>query len=114
MQRAIFLPLSLENHFFPIAKQNGAFIHTNSWGDSDNEYSIISKSIDAYAHKNPDVLIVFAAGNAGDSGLGTVSSEANAKNSLTVGASRTSRSHWAFAYQNVCKHYVLRRYSFST
>ncbi|MEM9290332.1 MAG: S8 family serine peptidase [Acidobacteriota bacterium] len=77
----------------PIFQQTydqGARIHTNSWGDRENFspqnlYSAGSEDADAFMREHPDFLLVFAAGNSGPSSQ-TVGSPATAKNVLAVGA----------------------------
>jgi len=67
---------------------NDAYIHTNSWG-SDNlvgDYTSDSRSIDWFTNDYPEFLVIFSAGDMGDSG---VSSPSTAKNALSVGASTT-------------------------
>ena len=81
---------------FSQAYEQGARIHTNSWGSGINlgAYTEESAQVDQYMWDHPDMLILFAAGNSGvdangdgriDSG--SVSSPSTAKNALTVGAS---------------------------
>lgn len=74
----------------------GARIMSNSWGDSnDGSYNSKSSLWDGLALKYPDMLIVFAAGNANKKidtvNNATISSQASAKNTLTVGASENYR-----------------------
>jgi hypothetical protein len=98
---AIFGP----NNFSPPAWENtaygqGARISSNSWGftgtaaqryDSNAQaYDAIVRDAQSGAGGNQQLIVVFAAGNAG-SGAGTVSSPATAKNVITVGASENVR-----------------------
>lgn len=89
------LPAKLGD-IFSNAYAEGARIHTNSWGKAANfgVYETTSAQVDEYMWNNPDMLILFAAGNSGvdknrdgviDSG--SVCSPGTAKNALTVGAS---------------------------
>lgn len=82
---------------FQKAQQEGAFIHSNSWGapNSNGRYDNFTVQADTYVFNNPDFLPVFAAGNDGVDGNkngvideGSVSSPGSAKNVLTVGASK--------------------------
>ncbi|OFZ22927.1 MAG: hypothetical protein A2X94_14950 [Bdellovibrionales bacterium GWB1_55_8] len=75
---------------------DGARIHTNSWGSPQNlgAYDSFASQADAYMWENPEMLMIFAAGNSGvdankDGRIdeGSVSSPGTAKNVLTVGAS---------------------------
>ncbi len=84
---------------FQQAYDDGARIHSNSWGSSvDGEYTSDAATVDTFIWNNPDMLITTSAGNAGidaDSN-GTVDddsigSPATAKNLLTVGASENDR-----------------------
>jgi hypothetical protein len=81
------VPGALENTMFPVAYDIGARIHTNSWGSRGNGYSSNSRSVDVFSHEQQDFLILFAAGNDGAGGAGTVGAPATAKNALSVGAS---------------------------
>lgn len=103
------LPLNL-NDLFEEAYQNGARIHNNSWGaDTEARYTFNANEVDEFVDKHKDMLIVFAAGNAGNASkpsnrvsVGSVDwlsvgSPATAKNALTVGASRSSRTSGGFS-----------------
>ena len=76
--------------FFDQAYQQGARIHSNSWGDRENLtpyniYSDGSQDADAFMWTHPDFLLVFAAGNNYGTSA-TVASPATGKNVLAVGA----------------------------
>ncbi|ADI75116.1 S-layer-related duplication domain protein (plasmid) [Methanohalobium evestigatum Z-7303] len=73
---------------FKDAYNNGASIHSNSWGHSGN-YGSQSSSVDEFMWNHKDMLILFAAGNSG-ANQETIISPGNAKNCLTVGASESS------------------------
>ena len=96
------------------AYQNGVRIHNNSWGAYGfAQYSATSRDVDRYVLAHPDMLIVIAAGNDGMAvprvkGAKTsatpgfvdwpsMADPANAKNALTVGASRNNRSKGGYA-----------------
>ena len=99
---------------FSEAYQRGVRIHNNSWGAfTYTRYSATSLDVDRFVHAHPDMLIVIAAGNEGlavarAKGASTnakpgfvdwpcVTAPANAKNGLTVGASRSSRKKGGYA-----------------
>lgn len=74
----------------------GARVHTNSWGAAMGEgvYNGMARSVDEIMWNQPDLLVLFAAGNSGvdrnrDGRVdpGSVSPPATAKNILSVGAS---------------------------
>lgn len=65
----------------------GAKIFSFSWGTGANDYNTQSRDIDEYVYNNPEVLIVVAGGNSGESGSYTISSPSGAKNVISVGAS---------------------------
>lgn len=71
---------------FKAAYDNGARIHSDSWGDEDNTYSIIARSVDQFVADHHDFLVLFANGNSGEYGESTVGSPATAKNIISVGA----------------------------
>lgn|SRR5919109_840195 len=97
------LPLSLEE-LFEQAYQEGARIHNNSWGSATNSfYTINSMEVDEFVAKRRDMLVIISAGNEGRSDNArnvdkgyvdwlSIGSPASCKNSLTVGASRSSRT----------------------
>ena len=100
------IPDDLENLFGP-AYAEGARVHNNSWGSSQPglPYDQSCREIDDFVVQNPDMVIVFAAGNDGvdrDSNgtidLRQVGSQAAAKNCLTVGASENLRPNLTVAY----------------
>ncbi len=84
---------------FEQAYDDGARIHSNSWGSPDRgRYSVYSQQVDQFMWDHPDMLIVFAAGNDGiDFNANGVIDEdslyspATAKNCLAVGASENVR-----------------------
>jgi hypothetical protein len=72
------------------AWQQGARIHTNSWGDEEeiypfNRYTERTADIDRFVWQHPEMLVLVAAGNAG-SFNDTVGSPATGKNLIGVGA----------------------------
>ncbi|AFV23191.1 KP-43 peptidase [Methanolobus psychrophilus R15] len=102
------------NVLFQQAYDEGARIHTNSWGYTydDGNYSLNSWQVDTFMWNNPDMLILFSAGNQGKDlyqkyGVidpDSITPPATAKNCLTVGASENYRptltntygSQWSF------------------
>ena len=68
--------------FLLAAHDDGARVHTNSWGDdSTTAYTTWSRDIDAFSWDHEESLVVFATTN-----LTTLRSPENAKNSIAVGA----------------------------
>lgn len=95
VEKTVFLPAN-PTQLFKTAVQDGARVHTNSWGfDAPfGEYGGHSYLIDKFVWENPDSVLVFSIGNGGmdlngdgvvDSG--SVGVPATAKNCITVGAS---------------------------
>lgn len=81
----------------------GARILSNSWGDTpgqgnyvidDQIYDALVRDADPTTAGEQPITIVFAAGNSGASGSGTIGSPANAKNVITVGAAESYRPTW--------------------
>lgn len=81
---------------FDKAYKDGARIHSNSWGSarSFGEYDSFSNQVDTWAFNNPEMLILFAAGNSGvdknrDGRIdgNSIGSPGTSKNIMTVGAS---------------------------
>jgi subtilisin family serine protease len=102
------LPLQLQT-LFQEAYNNGARIHNNSWGSStSSRYTVNSVEVDDFVWKNKDMLLVFSAGNDGNAvnpvnvpagfpDFLSIGSPASAKNVLTVGASRSTRTAGGYA-----------------
>ncbi|MDQ2088731.1 S8 family serine peptidase [Marimonas arenosa] len=93
------IPGDLED-FFQEAYDAGARIHTNSWSGSSNPgaYTTREEQLDQFVWDNPDLLILFSAGNRGRDTNGdsivdadSIGHPAVAKNALTVGASENNR-----------------------
>ncbi len=84
------LPANLASGLFDVARDDGAAIHTNSWGfrSSNGNYNFNSRQTDRFAFDNRDFLILFSAGN--DAPF-RVTAPGTAKNALTVGASESVR-----------------------
>ena len=90
------------NDLFQQAYDQGARIHTNSWGQSQGppwgEYSDRSFDVDQFLWNHPDMTIFFSAGNNGIDGnsdgiidLDLVGWPGTAKNVITVGATENLR-----------------------
>ncbi|MFB3882651.1 MAG: S8 family serine peptidase, partial [Armatimonadota bacterium] len=101
---------------FGSAYDAGARIHTNSWGSVGNEaidlrgtYTTSSWQIDDYAWSHRDLAILFAAGNAGvDTSpadgvvdLDSLTTQATAKNCITIGASENYRADQVWTWSQV-------------
>ena len=79
--------------FLNQAIAQGANIHNNSWGDRENympqnTYTAPTADMDEAVWRNPEFLIVCAAGNNG-SGNDTVGSPSTGKNVISVGAAQS-------------------------
>jgi len=79
------IPADLSSLFLP-AYSAGARVHVDGWGGGSNTYLNSTAQIDDFVRDHPDFLVVFGAGNSGPSSR-TLTSEANSKNVLVVGAS---------------------------
>jgi hypothetical protein len=94
------------NPIFQQAYNQGARIHTNSWGDNENaavqnNYSAGSQDVDEFMWNHKDFLIFFAAGNAGP-GTASVGSPATAKSAVAVGATLRGTSADSMASFSSC------------
>lgn len=93
----------------PIFQQTfdqGARIHSNSWGDNENaavqnDYSAASRDVDQFMWEHPDFLLVFAAGNSGP-GNDTVGTPSTAKNGLSVGSTLRGTSAGSLSSFSSC------------
>jgi subtilisin family serine protease len=91
---------------FQQAYDQGARLHTNSWGDNENgavqnNYTAASQDVDQFMWDHKDDLIFFAAGNAGP-GSGTVGSPSTNKNGISVGATLRGTSADSMASFSSC------------
>ncbi len=78
-------PANLADLFWP-AYSAGARVHVDGWGGGPDIYGESAAQVDDFVRNHPDFLAIFGAGNSGPSS-GTVTTEANSKNALAVGAS---------------------------
>ncbi len=70
----------------------GAFVHTNSWGDDGTtSYNSLPVGVDTFMRNNEDHLVLFAVTN-----TGTLKNPENAKNLLAVGASQDTPNQGNF------------------
>ncbi|MCB1035034.1 MAG: S8 family serine peptidase, partial [Acidobacteria bacterium] len=94
------------NPIFQQAYDQGARIHTNSWGDRENFspqniYSAGSEDSDEFMWSHKDFLLLYAAGNSGP-GNGTVGSPSTAKNVVSVGSTQRGASAEAMSSFSSC------------
>jgi len=87
------------------AYQQGARIHSNSWGDAQGSpfapptanYPNSARDVDAFVWSHPDMLIVFNTGNWGGTTslapASTLSAPGSAKNTLDVGGTRDAGAY---------------------
>ncbi|MDY0149850.1 MAG: S8 family serine peptidase [Kiritimatiellia bacterium] len=96
------IPYNL-NTLFQQAFDNGARIHSDSWGyDDDGYYNSDSRYLDMFTWSNKTMLVLIAAGNQGTDAnsdgvvdLDSIGSPGTAKNCLTVGAAETDRPEYS-------------------
>ncbi|HET9765346.1 MAG TPA: S8 family serine peptidase [Thermoanaerobaculia bacterium] len=91
---------------FQQAYDQGARLHTNSWGDNENgattnNYSAGSQDVDEFMWSHPDFLLFFAAGNSGP-GTTSVNSPSTAKSAVSVGATLRGTSAATMATFSSC------------
>ncbi len=70
---------------FGDAYNDGARIHTNSWGSTENAYDSMAVEADQFMWDHSDFLLLFANGNSGPN-ASTVGTPATSKNVVSVGA----------------------------
>jgi hypothetical protein len=101
------LPIDLHDLFEPPYDDDGARVHTNSWGavTPGLPYDSSAMEIDDTVWNRQDLVICFAAGNDGTDrnkngvvDAGSIGSQSAAKNCITVGASESSRPDFRFSY----------------
>lgn len=99
-------PITDLNPIFQQTYDQGARIHTNSWGDNENaaiqnNYSAGSQDVDEFMWNHKDFLVFFAAGNSGP-GTGSVGTPSTAKNGVSVGATLRGTSANSMASFSSC------------
>lgn len=94
------IPEPYDTRLFAHTLAMGAPIHSASWGAEDERYSADDMWVDAFSWKHREFLAVFAAGNNGERGSGTILSPGMAKNALTVGAVMNGQAAWDLAGQS--------------
>jgi subtilisin family serine protease len=102
------IPPNLGDLFLPPYRDDGARIHTNSWGSVSSRqlpYDGSAADIDEFVCNHPDMVILFAAGNDGKDGdkngvidPAQIGSQAAAKNCITVGATENLRPDIKISY----------------
>src|SRR4029077_19210980 len=88
------------------AYDQGARLHTNSWGDNEdapvqNNYSATSQDVDEFMWNHKDSLVFFAAGSSGPR-AGSVGSPSTAKSAVSVGATLRAAAADAMAGFSSC------------
>jgi subtilisin family serine protease len=100
------IPLNLTT-LFQQAYDQGARIHTNSWGYDGyyGDYLPYSRETDIFMWEHPYMLILFSAGNEGVDGnsdgvidSGSITPPATAKNCLSIGATENNRPSISYIY----------------
>jgi len=87
------VPNDLANNFFNVDYDNGARIHSNSWGANVNAYTTSTVGVDEASFEMDDLVILFAAGNSGNADLTpSIGAPATCKNCITVGAAENDES----------------------
>lgn len=94
------------NPIFQQTYDQGARIHSNSWGDNEddptqNDYTAGSQDVDEFMWNHKDFLIFFAAGNSGP-GTASVGSPSTAKSAVSVGATQRSTNATNMASFSSC------------
>lgn len=100
-QGKLVVPPDLSSLYEP-AYRSGVRVYVNGWGNSGNHYGDSCSQIDGFVAEHPDFLPIFGAGNSGP-GAGTLTSEANSKNALVVGASQTPRPALDMGLADACQ-----------
>eukprot|EP01028_Stygiella_incarcerata_P006763 TRINITY_DN274_c0_g1_i1.p1 TRINITY_DN274_c0_g1~~TRINITY_DN274_c0_g1_i1.p1 ORF type:complete len:1021 (+),score=263.62 TRINITY_DN274_c0_g1_i1:180-3242(+) len=85
------IPNDMNTYLFGPLYKAGARVFSNSWGGESNTYDSLARNVDEFAYDNPDAIVFFAAGNAGDKPK-TIGTPATAKNVIAVGASENAMS----------------------
>lgn len=103
------LPDDLNNLFSTPYQQDGARVHTNSWGSVGSDvgglYNQNSREVDEFVWNHRDCVICFAAGNQGQDANAngqidamSVTPPSTAKNCITIGATENDRPNFSLTY----------------
>lgn len=95
---ALIVPTDLNTGMFNIMYLAGTRIFSNSWGTSNRNYDTQARQVDTFMWNHPDALVLFSAGNSGESGARTINSPSTNKNGVSVGASLNDHDSW-LAYE---------------
>jgi hypothetical protein len=102
------LPNDLNDLFQTPYDDDGARIHTNSWGSTlgDGRYDSNSQEVDEFVWDHRDCVICFAAGNEGEDHNAngvidprSVTPPGTARNCITIGATENDRPNFSTTYQ---------------
>ncbi|HUV04373.1 MAG TPA: S8 family serine peptidase [Armatimonadota bacterium] len=93
------IPSNLNDLFLPPYSDDGARVHTNSWGAAyAGAYTTDSRNLDMFMWNHKDMTILFSAGNGGVDAnadgvvdLDSLDSPGTAKNCITIGANENYR-----------------------
>lgn len=111
------IPANL-NNLFQQPYNDGARVHSNSWGsDLNGSYNPDSQDVDEFTWNNPDMVITFSAGNSGQDGqefngsclsvpypidgvidTDSIGTPGTAKNCVTVGATENYRPNFVYEF----------------
>jgi hypothetical protein len=81
------------NDRLTVAHNDGARIHSNSWGNSETTYNAWARDIDVFTRNNEDDLVMVATDN-----FGIVKAPENAKNCIAVAAAADAPSQGNFCF----------------
>eukprot|EP01032_Pedospumella_encystans_P022858 gene22858-25889_t len=81
---ALIVPTDLNTGMFNIMYLAGTRIFSNSWGTSNRNYDTQARQVDTFMWNHPDALVLFSAGNSGESGARTINSPSTNKNGVSV------------------------------
>ena len=95
---ALIVPTDLNTGMFNIMYLAGTRIFSNSWGTSNRNYDTQARQVDQFMWNHQDALVLFSAGNSGESGARTINSPSTNKNGVSVGASLNDHDSW-LAYE---------------
>ena len=100
----VYPPSPYDTKLFNPPYQSGARIHSNSWGSIGSFwhglYDTGSQEVDRFMRNQEDMLIVYAAGNDGLQGYGTVVPPSTAKNGLSVGGVDTDNPNRLYTFSS--------------
>ena len=88
------IPTNLNDDFYQEMRDAGARIMSGSWGAATASYNFDSYYSDEFMDEFEDSVVLYAAGNDGEDGAGSIGAPATGKSIIAVGAGNADQASW--------------------